>query len=38
MGSARHHRSYPAAELVPGPAPGAIPSPNIWHHLDTYEV
>ncbi|MBC2961510.1 class I SAM-dependent methyltransferase [Nocardioides deserti] len=23
---------------VPGVAPGAVPSPNIWHHTATYEI
>lgn len=28
----------PAAHPGPELAPGAIPSPNIWHHADVYEV
>ncbi len=38
MGSTWHHRPVSAGELVSGPVPGAIPSPNIWHHLDAYEA
>ena len=30
--------SEPAAHEVPGLAPGAVPSPNIWHSPETYEV